>query len=39
MKQAGTWDSKKGSRWRDKLEEDGLISVDGDAISLCCSPE
>ncbi|WP_413164482.1 helicase RepA family protein [Aeromonas salmonicida] len=38
MKQAGTWDSKKGSRWRDKLEEDGLISVDGDAISLC-SPE
>ncbi|MGU5768145.1 hypothetical protein [Aeromonas allosaccharophila] len=38
MKQAGTWDTKKGSRWRDKLREDGLISVDGDEISLC-SPE
>lgn len=38
MKQAGTWDAKKGSRWRSKLQEDGLINVDGDEISLC-SPE
>ena len=34
MKGTGTWDGKKGTRWRDKLKEDGLITVDGDTIVL-----
>lgn len=41
MKKAGTWDSKKGTRWRDKLVDDGLIIWDAEKniVSMPVRPE
>jgi len=41
MKEAKTWDPRKGTRWRDKLASDGVIIWDAinNAVSMPTKPE